>query len=305
MKGERRHRYLCADDYAMTAGLSRGIEQLAQLRKISATSAMVTTAHWATDAARIRDLRGHVAIGLHLNLTLGEPLSGDCRTLAPSGPFFELQPLIKAALARKIAVCDARDEIRRQLDAFETALGYAPDHIDGHQHVHVLPVVRRALLDEVAARYRERPPLLRDPGEGFVSIATSSPARGKALVVKALAAGFAASARQRGLTVNTSFAGFSGFDTSRPFESEIVAALDRRGDTSEFKIIMCHPGFADDELGRIDPVVARREQELDTLTRLGPPEAVLWHPYSADGSVARAGRPTPLWREAWGQGIHS
>lgn len=305
MTGERRHRYLCADDYAMTAGVSRGIEQLAQLRKISATSAMVTTAHWAADAARIRELRGHIAIGLHLNLTLGVPSSGTCASLAPSGRFLELQPLIKAALTGRIAHGEARDEIRRQLDAFETALGYAPDHIDGHQHVHVLPVIRGALLDEVATRYRERPPLLRDPGEGLASIATTSPARGKALVVKALASGFSAAARRRGLTVNSSFAGFSGFDTSRPFESEIVAALDRRRDASAFKIVMCHPGFADEELGRIDPVVARRQQELETLERLGPPEAVLWHPYSADGGVARVDRPVPLWREAWGQGVHS
>jgi len=303
--GERRHRYLCADDYAMTAGVSRGIEQLAQLRKISATSAMVTTAHWAADAARIRELRGHIAIGLHLNLTLGAPLNSSRPTLAPSGSFLELQPLIKAALTRKIAHGDALDEVRRQLDVFETALGFPPDHIDGHQHVHVLPVIRRALLDEVAGRYRERPPLLRDPGEGLVSIATTSPARGKALVVKALASGFAAAARRRGLTVNTSFAGFSGFDTSRPFESEIVAALDRRSDASAFKIVMCHPGFADDELGRIDPVVQRREQELDALKRLSPPEAVLWHPYSADGGIARVDRPIPSWREAWGQGVHS
>lgn len=301
MTSERRHRFLCADDYAMTAGLSRGIEELALARKISATSAMVTTAHWTSDAPRIRDLRGHVAVGLHLNLTLGSPL-GPCPTLAPSGAFHELQPLIKAALTRKIGRVEARDEIRRQLDAFQAALGFPPDHIDGHQHVHVLPVIRRALLDEVAARFPDRPPLLRDPTEGLLGIAATSPAPAKALVVKTLAAGFARSARKRGLTVNTSFAGFSAFNTSRPFESEMIAALDRRRDASAFKIVMCHPGFLDDELCRIDPVVARRRQEFDTLMKLAPPEAALWHPHATDGGMARADRLTPLWRIAWGQG---
>lgn len=304
MTSERRHRYLCADDYAMTAGLSRGIEALAQARKISATSAMVTTSHWAEDAPRIRALRGHIAIGLHLNLTLGQPL-GTCDSLAPSGAFQDLQPLIKRALTRAISRNEARDEIRRQLDAFETALRFPPDHIDGHQHVHVLPVIRGALLDEVASRYRELPPLLRDPTEAFLSIAATSPARSKALVVKGLAAGFTQSARKRGLTVNTAFAGFSGFDTARPFKTEMLAALDRRQDAAVFKIVMCHPGHVDDELGRIDPVVARRQQEFDTLMALAPPEAVLWHPHSTDGAVARHDRPTPLWREDWGQGAGS
>lgn len=304
MTSERRYRYLCADDYAMTSGLSRAIEQLATMRKISATSAVVTTAHWPRDAPRIRELRGVVAVGLHLNLTLGRPL-GDCATLAPQGGFMQVQRLIKASLTRMIGGTDARDEIRRQLDAFEAMLGFPPDHVDGHQHVHVLPVIRRALLEEIAARYRERPPLLRDPTEGLVSIAATSPARGKALIVKALAAGFAQSARKRGLTVNTSFSGFSGFDTARPFESEMLAALDRRHDASEFKIVMCHPGFVDEELGTIDPVVARRQQEFDALKKLGPPDAVIWHPRSGDGDVARADRPTPLWCEAWGQGIDS
>lgn len=304
MTSERRHRYLCADDYAMTGALSRGIEQLAQARKISATSAIVTMPHWVADARRIRDLRGHIAIGLHLNLTLGTPLAS-CQTLAPHGRFHELQPLIKTAVTRRLSSTDARDEIKRQLDAFERELGFPPDHIDGHQHVHVLPTIRAALIDEVASRYRERPPMLRDPTESFRSIIATSPARGKALIVKALAAGFASSARKRGLSINTNFAGFSGFDTTRPFKAEMLAALDRRNDKSAFKIVMCHPGFVDDELGRIDPVVARRQQEFDALMELGPPEAVLWHPHTAGGGVARADRATPLWRECWGQGVGS
>ena len=52
---------------------------------------------------------------------------------------------------------EIRAEVARQLDRFEAGLGFPPDHIDGHQHVHVLPGIRRALLTEVAQRYRARP----------------------------------------------------------------------------------------------------------------------------------------------------
>ena len=51
------------------------------------------------------------------------------------------------------AVALLRTEIAAQLDTFTQALGRAPAYIDGHQHVHQLPVVRTLLLEEIARRY--------------------------------------------------------------------------------------------------------------------------------------------------------
>lgn len=282
-------RVLNADDYAMSAGVSRAIEMLAAAKKISATSAFATLPRWREDAPRIRDLRGHIAIGLHLNLTVGAP-TGSFTSLAPSGVFPNLGTVVRAAVLRRIDRAQVRDEIRRQLDAFEQALGFAPDHIDGHQHVHVLSVVRGELIAEVAHRYAARPPLLRDPTESLAHVAQKSPAKGKALIVRGLARGFRALARRQGLPVNTGFSGFSAFDTARPFRDEMIAALDRRGETAALKIVMCHPGFPDAELAALDPVTGRRQQEHDTLMLLAPPDALLWHP--AD---ARISRPVPDW----------
>jgi predicted glycoside hydrolase/deacetylase ChbG (UPF0249 family) len=64
---------LCADDYALTEGVSRAIGELAAARRLSATSAMVTTPHWPAMAPRLAVHRGHLAVGVHLNLTLGAP----------------------------------------------------------------------------------------------------------------------------------------------------------------------------------------------------------------------------------------
>jgi chitin disaccharide deacetylase len=282
-------RVLNADDYAMSAGVSRAIEILAQAKKISATSAFTTLPRWREDAPRIRDLRGHIAVGLHLNLTVGPP-SGPFASLAPSGTFADLGYVVRASVLRRIDKGQVRDEIRRQLDAFEQALGFLPDHIDGHQHVHVLPIVRGELIAEVAQRYASRPPLLRDPTESLAHVARNSPAKGKALIVRGLAQGFSAQARRRGLPVNAGFSGFSAFDTTRPFREEMIAALDRRGETAALKIVMCHPGFPDAELARLDAVTARRHQEHDALMALAPPDAAIWHP--AD---TRADRPVPDW----------
>jgi predicted glycoside hydrolase/deacetylase ChbG (UPF0249 family) len=91
-----------------------------------------------------------------------------------------------------------------------------PDHIDGHQHVHVLPGIRGAVLTEVARRYPVHAPLLRDPSDRLNSILSRASAA-KALTVAALAIGFSSAAHKRGLYTNDSFAGFSRFDEQEPF----------------------------------------------------------------------------------------
>ncbi|MEL4382972.1 ChbG/HpnK family deacetylase, partial [Shewanella algae] len=86
---------------------------------------------------------------------------------APDGVLPTCGELIGRAARRAIPVSEIRDEVHRQVAAFELEMGFAPDHIDGHQHVHALPVVRGAVLDALAERVKvaARKPLLRDPAE--------------------------------------------------------------------------------------------------------------------------------------------
>ena len=60
---------VCADDFALNPGVSRAIVELAELGRISATSAMVCAPHWQAHAPWLRDLSGHIGVGLHLDLT--------------------------------------------------------------------------------------------------------------------------------------------------------------------------------------------------------------------------------------------
>ena len=58
---------LCADDYALHAGVTEAVLYLARAGRLSATSAMVLSPRWADDAAPLRELRGQVDVGLHLD----------------------------------------------------------------------------------------------------------------------------------------------------------------------------------------------------------------------------------------------
>ena len=263
---------LTADDYAMTEGISRGIQELARARRLSAASVMTTMPGWPAAAAAIKAERSGLAIGLHLNLTLGAPL-GPMPRLAPTGRLPTLAALIRRALTRALDPAEIVAETGRQLDRFTDVLGFPPDHVDGHQHVHVLPGVRGPLLAELARRFQPASVLVRVPA-GRTRAATANP---KALLVAALAAGFGAAARTHGFATNDSFAGFSAFDTRQPFGAELDRAL-RAGAGASRHIVMCHPGYPDAELAALDAVVARRRQELDAMAADATLPARIWHP---------------------------
>jgi chitin disaccharide deacetylase len=268
---------LNADDYAMTDGVSRSIEALAYGRRLSATSVMSTMPEWPASAERLGALRDRIAIGLHLNLTLGAPAK-PMRTLAPDGAFPALSVVLRRAVLGALDRAEIAGEIERQLDLFEAHLGYPPDHVDGHQHVQVLPVVRTALIEALARRYTTLPPLVRDPSDAADQLIARGLAGAKAVTVKALAMGFANATRQRGFPVNGRFAGFSAFDTKASYQAEIARELDRgRATAAGLSVIMCHPGYADAALAALDPVVERRQQEHDGLMQFDALEEKIWH----------------------------
>jgi predicted glycoside hydrolase/deacetylase ChbG (UPF0249 family) len=221
-------------------------------------------------------------MGLHLNLTLGRPL-GSMPRLTPSGAFPGLGSLAARASLGRLDLGELRAEIERQLDRLEQGLRFPPDHIDGHQHVQVLPGVRRALIEVVTKRYPGRPPLIRVPASLRHALAGPGHVRTKAATVALLGLGFAQAVRSAGLPANDSFAGFSRFDVKEPFERELHDAL---RDPGRRHIVMCHPGHPDAELARLDPVVTRRGMEYEVLMREPDLPERIWHPSRAPDGPA-------------------
>lgn len=252
---------LCADDFALTPGVSRGILSLAEQGRLSATGAMTNRPHWPLFAPALKALDGVVQAGVHLNLTLGAPL-GSMPRLAPAGVLPAFGALARAALTGRLPVDEVAAEIERQLDAFTAAFGRGPDFVDGHQHVHVLPGVRAALIAALARRGFAGKLWLRDPSDSLAAILTRRVAAPKALVIAALSGGFARAARRAGFALNEGFAGVSPFDPRRDFGSDFRRFLLAPG---RRHLVMCHPGEVDAELHALDPVVATRPQELAFL----------------------------------------
>jgi predicted glycoside hydrolase/deacetylase ChbG (UPF0249 family) len=252
---------LCADDYGLTEGVSRGILDLLEKGRLSATGAMANMPHWPRLAVALKPHADRIGVGLHVNLTTGRPL-GAMPVLAPSGTLPSLGHIIRHAVAGRLDKGEVAAEIGRQLDAFEQAFGERPSFVDGHQHVQVLPGVRQMLLEALRARGYPETTWLRDPSDNIAAIVRRRVSAEKALTVKALAWGFCGSVRAAGFAVNEGFSGFSPLDLTLPAERVLGQAFVALGPRP---VVMCHPGHADVELANLDSAVDSREEELAYL----------------------------------------
>ena len=235
---------LCADDFALHPLVDEGVLRLAQAGRLSATSCMSTAPRWRAAAPQLLPLRGRIQLGLHFNLTEGHGGAHAARTLGQ---------VLTAAYTRRLSAGALQDAWRAQLDAFEDAIGSAPDFIDGHQHVHQLPGVRRALLAELRRRYA---------GRAMPWVRSTVPAGHlwhdpKAAVI-ALLGGWSATRllRRAGVPMNRGFGGVYGFDAPTPeqYGAHMQAWLAQARDGS---LLMCHPASAEvpgDAIGRQRPV---------------------------------------------------
>ncbi|HSO42578.1 MAG TPA: ChbG/HpnK family deacetylase [Rhodospirillales bacterium] len=256
---------LCADDFAISPGVSAAIIDLLARRRLSATSCMTASRHWPHVAGGLSAVAAGADIGLHLTLTDGRPL-GEMPRLAPDGRLPPLGRLLRAAfsgrLARPEIAGEIASEIGRQLEAFVRARGCVPDFIDGHQHVHLLPVIRDEVLALFAGPLAGRPCYLRICWEPPRQILARGVAIGRASVIAALSLPLRRQARARGIAGNDSFRGVADLTDARNYAREFPRFLRGHGARP---IIMCHPGFADAELAAADAVTAEREREYAYL----------------------------------------
>lgn len=259
---------LCADDYGLSYGVSAGILEALDAGRITAVSALVNGPRWPAMGLELVRRGRDADVGLHFNLSLGRPLSSMPK-FAPNGEFPPLAQVVRMAYGGRLPMEEIRVEIDRQFDRFEAIADRSPDHVDGHQHIHVLPGIRTALLDAMAARRLGGRVWVRDAGDGVHRILARGANARKALSALSLASGFRREARRRGFSVNDGFAGFSdfhpSFDYARIFQSYLRSPGRRH-------LIMCHPGHVDEDLRKLDPVTITREQELAFLLSPKLPE---------------------------------
>ena len=249
---------ICADDYAFSTANSKAIRELLKNKKINATSCMSTSEHWPEQARLLTTLLKEIPksqrplIGLHFCLT--EPVNHTNKKLA--------QPIIRSWFTNN-AISLPQILIRSQLrllpkkqiykilefqwEQFIKHFGTLPDFIDGHQHVHQLPVVRGQII-----KFLKNNKLTQDNTQNNFFVRATFPTYGikykstnladwaKLKILNICGAKkFRNLCNKNQLLTNSSFAGlYSNHDNSE--QSHIQSKFLQH--TPNLGLIMCHPG---------------------------------------------------------------
>lgn len=252
---------LCADDYGFAPGISRAIRALIEQGRLQATGCMTGSPHWPAAAALLKPLDGKADIGIHLTLTDHIPL-GAMPDLAPTGKLPPIGQLVKRAVMGRLNPAEIAAEFERQFDAFEAHFGRPPDFLDGHHHVHQLPVIGAVTMDLWRRRLGPQA-WVRCCVEPAAAIVARRVDPFRALVISALGHGFLRRLKAAGVPHNSSFRGVYDFSGRVPY-----GELFRRftADPGPRALMMVHPGFVDDELRAADSLTDQREVELAFLS---------------------------------------
>ncbi len=254
--------WLCADDYGIAPGVNVAIRDLIMRGRLNATSAMVVAPSFTRAEARslaiLNSGSPRAAIGLHLTFTAPfRPLTCGFHPLR-DGAFPLLRDLFRDGLLRRLKPDLLAAEIDAQLAAFAAAFGRPPDFVDGHQHAHLAPQVREAVL----AGVKRLAPGAWVRQCGSVQPALKRLSDPKGLVLDAFSRAFRARAATAGVPTNPGFAGTYSFRPTADFSKKFSLFLDGLPDGG---VVMCHPGHVDAELIRLDPLTDLREREYAYL----------------------------------------
>jgi hypothetical protein len=221
-----------ADDYGLTAGVSRGILEAHRRGIVTSTTLLVNR---PIEASLIEALKASgMGVGLHLNLTLGPPVAPARRVaslLDGEGRFVR----DAREAARRARPDEARIELGLQIDEFRKIMGRFPTHLDSHHHVGRHEPILALVLDF---------------------------ARAIKVPVRSQDADVRAAARTAALKTPDHFRGESGPDAYWSSERVLAHLRELPGGVTEF---MTHPGYYDDALA-YSRYGRQRETEIEGLT---------------------------------------
>lgn len=223
-----------ADDLGLSVGVNKGIIEGYEKGVVNSSSLMTTTIHFE-DTVSLITKHNLPNIGLHFNLTEGEPLLKNHKTIVDK----ENQLLRDIHFANNVDVAEVYAELEAQYLKAVNA-GVAINHIDSHHHIHMtanLRAVFAAFSKEYKLPLRKINNTTRHPLKTFKFYKDTSGA-------KYLTSKISLDFYGEGVT-----------------ENNLIHILEQhKGADLE---IMCHPGYIDAENGIYNK---EREMELQILT---------------------------------------
>lgn len=279
---------LCADDYSQNKAVCEGILLLAKNKRINAVSCLVNSPLWRETQSQLVTHKENILIGLHLNMTLGKPLSSLWKKHY-GNQFSSLVHLLQHTYLKHLNKKTVEAEILSQLETFMDVHGAEPDFIDGHQHVHQLPIIREALLT-IYQRLNLNV-FCRNTANGWQDLLSFSsfPKRQSISLLGGLT--LKRRLKQKSIPTNSNFLGIYNFTQANQYRRYFQQFLKKCNNSAMTKkscyetLIMCHPGLKSNT-STTDPLHAYRHHELhyllsdDFLTDLADAHCTIRRPQS-------------------------
>lgn len=227
-----------ADDFGLTDGVNKAIVESIKHGVVTSTTLMVNQQGTDNAVALIQE-HNLDCVGLHINLTLGEPISNPdtiASLVDESGHFHSRKYLVENTNS-----IDAEHVYIEATNQYNNAisLGVDIDHIDSHHFAAFLPNIRNGFIkfaNEVALPCRRADYYIQNIQE---------------LKVK---------------TTDIFSAKYYGDRADINGLKETI--LELKNSNSNVAEIMAHPGYSDSLLTQLSSYAIKREQELRTLTSL-------------------------------------
>lgn len=137
-----------ADDFGMTPGVNRAVEELFTARALTSTTLMACGTAF-DEAVRIAREHPALGVGCHVVLVDGTPTGNQRKAfslLAPNGSFSSSMADFAVAVGMRYAKPEhIEQEVAAQVAKLQKA-GVSVTHVDTHKHTHLLPTVARAVM---------------------------------------------------------------------------------------------------------------------------------------------------------------
>jgi predicted glycoside hydrolase/deacetylase ChbG (UPF0249 family) len=231
MATARRRLIVNADDYGYYPFVTTGILEGIDAGMITATGVFANSETFFHDVRSLKD-RSEVDVGVHLNLTFGEPITASMRRCLRrhggrfSGKWQTIAMLTGSAYARKSAHEEIEAQVLRCVDE-----GLEIKFLNSHEHVHLLPWIWEAVQSvakQMGIRYIRRSGSEQSAGVSGIS------SRLKGNILDMLAN------MQRGST--TDQPRFLGLGCSGSITSDYLGIVFPQLLVGRAYELMCHPG---------------------------------------------------------------
>lgn len=135
-----------ADDFGETQEITRGICRGIEAGAVTSTSIMANMPGTHDALQRAAALADRASFGVHLNLSEGRALSAGRSLVGEDGRLHDKRTLFVASMTGRLRLAEVEAEITAQIARVRDS-GVRISHVDGHKHLHQLPVVSAAVAN--------------------------------------------------------------------------------------------------------------------------------------------------------------